>query len=132
MSITYSCPACFKAYDRFEDLDTHRRTTHGRDGHGNLVIDARSPLERRLSALEQQVALLRSEIAALRTALERTRNGEDNSYKIASNALGYCPRCGRTLDNLSAGISAVAGGGPVCTSCLCPGETEIARAKGLS
>src|SRR5260221_10477103 len=47
-------------------------------------------------------------------------------------SLGTCPRCGRELDNLSPGISVVAGGGKVCTTWLNPGGTEIARAKGLS
>lgn len=42
-----------------------------------------------------------------------------------------CPRCGHFLDNLSRGISVVAGGISVCTPCLNPGETEIARAKGI-
>jgi hypothetical protein len=46
--------------------------------------------------------------------------------------LGTCPRCGNQLDNVSPGISGVAGGVSVCTSCLAPGETEVARARGLA
>jgi hypothetical protein len=45
--------------------------------------------------------------------------------------LGACPRCGAPLDNVSPGISVVTGGVSVCTSCLAPGEVEIARARGM-
>jgi predicted Zn-ribbon and HTH transcriptional regulator len=44
---------------------------------------------------------------------------------------GTCPRCGNQLSNVSPGISIVAGGVQVCTSCLALGETEVARARGL-
>jgi hypothetical protein len=43
-----------------------------------------------------------------------------------------CPRCGLPLDNISRGISIVSGSISVCTSCLNPGETEIARARSLT
>lgn len=44
---------------------------------------------------------------------------------------GTCPRCLRQLNMLSPGVSIIAGHDAVCASCLRPGETEIARAKGL-
>lgn len=47
------------------------------------------------------------------------------------DASGTCPRCLRQLNMLSPGVSIIAGHDAVCTSCLRPGETEIARAKGL-
>lgn len=68
--VTYSCPACFKVYDKFEDLDIHRRTVHGRDAHGNLVIDARTPLMR-IEALEAKIAAVYAEIVTLRTEMEK-------------------------------------------------------------
>lgn len=40
-----------------------------------------------------------------------------------------CPRCGGFLNNVSPGISVVAGGIDICTTCLRPGESEIARAR---
>jgi hypothetical protein len=43
-----------------------------------------------------------------------------------------CPRCGGVLNSVSPGISVVAGGKRICTSCLLPDETEIARAKSLT
>jgi hypothetical protein len=46
--------------------------------------------------------------------------------------LGICPRCGTALNSVSPGISVVAGGTRICTSCLLPDETEIARAKSLT
>lgn len=44
-------------------------------------------------------------------------------------ALGTCPRCGSWLDNVTRGISSIAGGQVVCTACLSPGEIEQARAR---
>jgi hypothetical protein len=46
--------------------------------------------------------------------------------------LGTCPRCNQPLNNVSPGISVVAGGVAVCTPCLALGETEVARARGLA
>ena len=69
--VTYSCPACFAVYDTFDAMDTHRRTLHGRDGHGNLVIDANPAVEKRLARLEQQIVVLFSDMAALRALLEK-------------------------------------------------------------
>lgn len=73
MKITYSCPACFKVYDLFGDLNTHRSTVHGRDAYGNLVryVDARPTIDQRLSGIEQQVTALQADIAALRALLEK-------------------------------------------------------------
>lgn len=55
--------------------------------------------------------------------------GEIKLQATRITALPVCPRCGRILNNISSGISVVAGGISVCTSCLNPGETEIARAR---
>ena len=71
----------------------------------------------RCKALEAQKRALLARIAQL----EGVQDGDA--------PLGVCARCARPLDNLSPGISIVAGGVSVCTSCLRPGETEIARAR---
>jgi hypothetical protein len=42
--------------------------------------------------------------------------------------MGLCTRCGAELNNVSPGISVVAGGS-ICATCLRPGETELLRAR---
>ena len=57
---------------------------------------------------------------------------EEDIATPAQAAPPACPRCGTPLDNVAPGVSVVAGGISVCTPCLRPGETEIARARGLT
>lgn len=54
---------------------------------------------------------------------------EETQPHIPRPWLGICGRCGTSLNNLSPGISVVAGGVSVCATCLRPGEEEIARAR---
>lgn len=60
-----------------------------------------------------------------------SNEAEPTQEETQTAPLGHCPRCAQPLNNLSPGISVVAGGVSVCTSCLAPGETEIARARSL-
>ena len=73
--ITYSCPACVKVYTTFGDLNTHRIAVHGRDAHGNLVRDSRTP--RLTAALAAEIAALRDENDRMRAALIRWHRSAD-------------------------------------------------------
>ena len=64
---TYTCPVCFKMYERIDDLMTHQKAAHN---SGASYIDARDPMQRlesRIASLEEQVRRLTLEIEALNT-----------------------------------------------------------------
>jgi hypothetical protein len=86
-------------------------------------------LERRVSSTQAEHEPAQSEETQAQAALHRILNAEGNSYQLASNGLGLCPRCNSPLNNLSPGISVVSGGVSVCTTCVRPGETEVLRAR---
>lgn len=51
MKTRFVCPACYKAYDKIEDLINHRQNVHGWKVYGYS-----SSIEARLSRIEEIVA----------------------------------------------------------------------------
>lgn len=109
------------------------RLTLALDGQTGRVEE----LERQLAEAQQQLTVMEESAAfqigsgIINSARVSSDNAKPTITPLEETRGIVCPRCGNFLNNVSPGISVVAGGISICTPCLNPGETEIARARGL-